>query len=67
MSTLICRLLGIPSKAEIRAMILREIDADRVWREGSVVDRIEAGSSRWRLSRKRDAAVSLGEREDTRD
>lgn len=50
--------LGIPSRSEIREQILREIDADAVWRsrEGTRLDR----------DVDRRAAIALGKREDTR-
>lgn len=64
MSALIRRLLGIPSKAEIRAMILREIDAEHVW----AMERSGAPKHLQRAMREgdRDWAITLGTREDTR-
>lgn len=64
MSALIRRLLGVPSKAEIRAMILREIDADYAWQ----MERSCTSKRAQRLGREgdRDWAITLGTREDTR-
>jgi hypothetical protein len=61
---LIRRWLGVPTREEIRAMILREIDADTAWKTDSdhtlEVLRRNAGTER-------SVAISFGYREDTRD
>lgn len=58
------RWLGVPTREEIRAMVLREIDADRVtgschFQESLVPSRIE-------LEAARDRFIRNGKREDTR-
>lgn len=59
------RWLGVPSREEVRVQILREIDADAVWRQcrdpyaSLSGERLAAGATR-------NAAIELGKREDTR-
>ena len=57
------RWLGVPTREGIREQILREIDADAVWREG-------ATEAPFKARRHRDAdrrsAIMFGKREDTR-
>ena len=61
---LIRRWLGVPTAEQVREIVLREIDADAVWREEPSatthkVRRMEKETSRH-------AAIMLGGREDTR-
>lgn len=58
------RWLGIPTREEIRAQILREIDADAAW--GSNLPRSHAAQREARAHR-RDIDIELGLRENTRD
>lgn len=65
MRNLIRRWLGVPTRAEIREMILREIDADAVWRTSP---RIGESKIATRVQREQDRAFAqeIGAREDTR-
>lgn len=65
MRNLIRRWLGAPTRAEIREMILREIDADAVWQSRP---RIGGSTIAHRVQREQDRAVAqeIGAREDTR-
>jgi hypothetical protein len=63
MTRLLLRWLGIPTRADIRAMILREIDADAVWRAPSLKT---AEFDREQLDSARQVAIMVGSREDTR-
>lgn len=58
------RWLGIPERREIRSQILREIDADAIWR-GDGDGRTFAAQAD-DLARERRVAIALGQREDTR-
>lgn len=58
------RWLGIPSEAEIRAAVLREIDADTVWRSPEPGETF--ASQRRNHEIERISAVAFGRREDTR-
>ncbi|SES08112.1 hypothetical protein [Sphingobium sp. YR768] len=60
----ILRWLGIPTRAETRAMILREIDADRAWLRDD--DDIGPIRHRQRGEMRRYLAIESGKREDTR-
>lgn len=62
---LIRRWLGVPTRAEVRGMVLREIDADAAWRDAPKSGRT-FGSEGVIRSRDRSVAIILGEREDTR-
>lgn len=64
--SIIRRWLGIPSESDIRAMILREIDADAVWREGPDDNALTHKARRIERARDRSAAILFGQREDTR-
>ena len=66
MGNLIRRWLGVPTRAEIREMILREIDADAVWRDGNILHRTFE-FQRADKERARKVAVLTGKRENTRD
>jgi hypothetical protein len=61
---LLRRWLGIPTRGDIRAIVLREIDADAAWRDGS------AGQTPACARREREIqrlmATTSGRREDTR-
>lgn len=57
------RWLGVPTHAEIRAIALREIDADAVWKSPSLKT---PQSDRRDLEIERHVAISMGKREDTR-
>lgn len=61
---LIRRWLGVPTEAAIRNMILREIDADTVWRTGDISSQTFPRRRR-DLTQERAVAVALGYREDT--
>ena len=64
---LIRRWLGIPSPEDIRAMILREIDADAAWREREADGIVGPSLLARRLTaeRERGGATIMGLREDT--
>lgn len=58
------RWLGVPTRTDIRTIVLREIDADTVWREGQATETHSV--RRRRRHAERDAAIHFGGREDTR-
>jgi hypothetical protein len=58
------RWLGIPTQTEIRAMILREIDADAVWQNPAPGEAY--GHQRETREIYRRTAIAFGKREDTR-
>lgn len=60
---LIRRWLGVQSPAEIREQVLREIDADAVWRAGPTDTPFTARRGR---AHERTVAIMQGNREDTR-
>lgn len=51
MRNLIRRWLGVPTRAEVRKIAQREIDADRAWRYGSTQDEREIEAARIRQER----------------
>ncbi|MEJ7933524.1 hypothetical protein WG907_04530 [Sphingobium sp. AN558] len=67
---LILRWLGAPTRADIRAMILREIDADRATEQAVSQGRasfIDIIGFRQAFERDRESRIANLEREDTRD
>lgn len=58
------RWLGIPTREEIRTMILREIDADAAWHMAATGKTAETARRDFRIDR--DVAIMSGHREDTR-
>ena len=56
------------AQERLRAMILREIDADRAWHDKqiSALGHVPTGTDRG-FAAERDLAIILGDREDTRD
>jgi len=60
------RWLGVPTRADIRAIVLREIDADYAWldRDDSKGTTLEASRRNHEINRI--TAIAFGYREDTR-
>ncbi|MED5546106.1 MAG: hypothetical protein VYD90_12725 [Pseudomonadota bacterium] len=58
------RWLGVPSDAEIREIVLREVDADAVWIESAGAETFAA--QRQRRAARRESGITWGKRENTR-
>lgn len=59
--------LDVPTPDQIRSLILKEIDADAVWREKPHADIEDFPVMRDELGRHREAEIILNKREDTRE